>query len=71
MPGPKPPAVPLSEAERQALHTLLQQLLGNLSRKGFVLIRGSAYSVTQDTYIFVVFYYGDHSHADPQTALSR
>jgi hypothetical protein len=48
-----------------------KHLLGNLSRKGCVPIRGSACSVTQDTYIFVVLYSGDHPHADPQTALSR
>ena len=24
MPGPKPPAVPLSEEERQALHTMIR-----------------------------------------------
>ena len=67
------PAPPTGNLARHlnTLAALIKQLLGNLSRKGFVLIRGSAYSVTQDTYIFVVFYYGDHSHADPQTALSR
>jgi Transposase DDE domain len=49
-----------------------EQLPGNLSRKDFVPIRGSARGVTWDYfYIFVVFYSGDSPHADPQTALCR
>src|SRR5262249_48704666 len=49
-----------------------KQLPGNLSRKGFVPIRGKGRRVTWDYfYIFVVVYCGDHLHADPQTALCR
>ncbi len=47
-----------------------EQLLGNLSRKGFVPIRGSAHEMTEDGCIFVVLYSGDPLHAHPQTPLS-
>ena len=43
----------------------------NLSRKGFVPIRGSPRRVTEDGYISVVVYCWRPSDADPQTALSR
>ncbi len=58
-------------ASEEKLDDEQEQLLGNLRRKGFVLIRGEACRLTEDFYIFVVLYYGDPSHADPQTALSR
>ena len=43
----------------------------NLSRKGYAPIIGEPRRVTWGAYISVVFYSGDHSHADPQTALFR
>ena len=50
--------------------SMYEQLPGNLSRKGFVPIRGEARRVTWGYfYIFVVVYCGDHPYADPQTAL--
>ena len=41
MPGPKPPAVPLSEAERQALHTMIRahKTPQHLSFRAHVILR--------------------------------
>jgi hypothetical protein len=50
---------------------VLWQLPENLSRKGFVPIRGLPRRVTEDVHIFVVVYCWRPSDADPQTALSR
>jgi hypothetical protein len=47
-----------------------KQLPENLSRKGFVPIRGSPRRVTEDFHIFVVVYCWRPSYADPQTPLS-
>src|SRR2546429_8469476 len=47
-----------------------KQIPENLSRKGCAPIIGEPRGVTRSVYIFVVFYSGDHSYADPQTALS-
>jgi hypothetical protein len=48
-----------------------KQLPGNLSRKGFVPIRGSPRHVMEDDHILVVVYYWRPSDADPQTPLSQ
>jgi hypothetical protein len=57
--------------ERFLFSKHLKQLPGNLSRKGFVPIRGSPRRVTEDVHIFVVVYCWRPSYADPHTALSR
>jgi SRSO17 transposase len=48
-----------------------EQLPENLSRKGFVPIRGSPRRVTSNVHIFVVVYCWRPSYTAPQTALSR
>jgi hypothetical protein len=48
----------------------LQQLPENLSRKDCAPIIEESREVMWSAAIFVVFYSGDHPHADPQTALS-
>jgi hypothetical protein len=50
---------------------LLEQIPENLSRKSCAPIIEELREVMWSAYIFVVFYSGDHPHADPQTALSR
>src|SRR5207302_3433650 len=47
--------------------TAYKQIPENLSRKGCAPIIGEPRGVTWSVYIFVVFYSGDHSYADPQT----
>src|SRR5437660_11434846 len=59
-----------TEEEKCYLRRIPKQIPENLSRKGCAPIIGQPRGVTWSAYIFVVFYSGDHSYADPQTALS-
>src|SRR5437660_4526194 len=63
-------SIRISTLGRSCLKGVVKQIPENLSRKGCAPIIGKPRGVTWSAYIFVVFYSGDHSYADPQTALS-
>src|SRR2546425_399621 len=65
------PACPHRRRHPPGAWRYYQQLPENLSRKGCAPIIREPRWVTWGASIFVVFYSGDHPHADPQTTLSR